>query len=405
MDPATTNRRAEANRRNAQKSTGPKTAEGKARSRRNALRHGLAAEVLVPEADRGAVAAAVAEWNHEVWPENVAERAVIRRMAVADVRLQRCEQATEQNLESTARSAVDRWRLRKQNAARKRACALKTDPLNTLLDLEDSAFGCEWLIRRWSALDRVLEQGLGWSDDDRETSMRLIGYVPVAPGPDGAPEARQMWRLGRLASGLEVEPLEDGEPNDPAAARLALRALIADRLTSSNNEPSPPGTPSKGRNAPRSSLAVSLATMAPRPSFATATTVTPRTPCSAPSPCSSASGSGATSWPSTTASRPATTRSSGSTSAAAGGARKTPTPPLLATNPSIASPHHRTHPPLPTRHPPIPTPSRSHGTNPLRSHPPQSKFRRTTTRKTSYAQTPLNRLRVVPSAPAPTFDP
>lgn len=230
MDTATPDRRAEANRRNAQKSTGPKTAEGKARSRRNALRHGLAAEVLIPETDRGAVAAAVAEWNHEVWPENVAERAVIRRMAVADVRLQRCEQATEQNLESTARSAVDRWRLRKQNAARKRACALKTDPLNTLLDLEDSAFGCDWLIRRWSALDRSLEQGIGWSEADRETSMRLIGYVPVPPGPDGAVEARRMWRLGRLASGLEVEPVDDGEPNDPAAARLALRALIADRL-------------------------------------------------------------------------------------------------------------------------------------------------------------------------------
>ncbi|WP_169976374.1 hypothetical protein [Tautonia rosea] len=232
MDTVSTSndRRTEANRRNAQKSTGPKTAEGKARSRRNALRHGLAAEVLVPEADRGAVAAAIDEWNHEIWPENVAERAVIRRMAVADVRLQRCEQATERNLEATARSAVDRWRLRKQNAARKRACNLKTDPLNTLLDLEDSAFGCDWLIRRWSALDRTLEQGLGWTDDDRDTSMRLIGYVPVAPGPDGAPEARQMWRLGRLASGLEVEPAEPDEPNDPASARLALRALIADRL-------------------------------------------------------------------------------------------------------------------------------------------------------------------------------
>jgi hypothetical protein len=37
----------EANRRNAQRSTGPKTEEGKSRSRRNAFKHGLLASALV----------------------------------------------------------------------------------------------------------------------------------------------------------------------------------------------------------------------------------------------------------------------------------------------------------------------------------------------------------------------
>ena len=38
-----------ANRANARKSTGPKTPEGKAISRANALKHGLCANVVVPE--------------------------------------------------------------------------------------------------------------------------------------------------------------------------------------------------------------------------------------------------------------------------------------------------------------------------------------------------------------------
>src|SRR5271157_4424491 len=38
----------EANRRNAQRSTGPKTDDGKTRARRNALKHGMAALTIMP---------------------------------------------------------------------------------------------------------------------------------------------------------------------------------------------------------------------------------------------------------------------------------------------------------------------------------------------------------------------
>jgi hypothetical protein len=43
----TSSRQVAANRRNASKSTGPKTEQGKQRSRSNALRHGLTAETVI----------------------------------------------------------------------------------------------------------------------------------------------------------------------------------------------------------------------------------------------------------------------------------------------------------------------------------------------------------------------
>src|SRR5215472_14948665 len=53
--PATSQKRIEANRRNAQRSTGPRTPEGKNRSRFNGLKHGLTATVTVIPGEDAAV--------------------------------------------------------------------------------------------------------------------------------------------------------------------------------------------------------------------------------------------------------------------------------------------------------------------------------------------------------------
>ena len=86
----TTFRQIESNRRNAGKSTGPITAEGKHRSRQNAVRHGLCAETVVEIIEdiddyRGFEAAIIADYD----ARTAVERELVLRLASLLWRLRR----------------------------------------------------------------------------------------------------------------------------------------------------------------------------------------------------------------------------------------------------------------------------------------------------------------------------
>src|SRR5438105_1121174 len=86
----TTFKQIEANRRNARQSTGPITEEGKSRSRRNAVRHGLTAETVIgaledAEDYKGFEAAFIADYD----AQSAVERELVLRLASLLWRLRR----------------------------------------------------------------------------------------------------------------------------------------------------------------------------------------------------------------------------------------------------------------------------------------------------------------------------
>jgi hypothetical protein len=79
-----------ANRINAQKSTGPKSPEGKAKSRRNALQHGLTAKTcMLADEDPNDLLDMIAEISEKFDPQDTDEDFLIERMAKARLRYNR----------------------------------------------------------------------------------------------------------------------------------------------------------------------------------------------------------------------------------------------------------------------------------------------------------------------------
>ena len=83
----------ESNRRNAQRSTGPRTRTGKAASSRNALRHGLlATQITLPDEDPDAFEEVRTQMTAEFAPHGPLEELLVERITASAWRLRRVVQ-------------------------------------------------------------------------------------------------------------------------------------------------------------------------------------------------------------------------------------------------------------------------------------------------------------------------
>ena len=86
----TTNAQMKANRNNAKKSTGPRTEEGKSRSAKNALKHGLLArDTVLPGEDPADFDRQLSSLEEDIQPANSLEFELVRQIADAQWRMRR----------------------------------------------------------------------------------------------------------------------------------------------------------------------------------------------------------------------------------------------------------------------------------------------------------------------------
>src|SRR5947209_4284124 len=194
-----------ANRRNAKRSTGPKTEAGKARAKLNALKDGSHAKTVIPvlpQEDPIELDQRINQWLSDLNPRNDAERDLVTRAANLSWELERarrCETARlthrvlQVQLKAKARRMKEVGELGRRLLYNAGARILPTsgppwedNPGAFLAGLEESAEGCRWLIDHWVGLRILLDRDSEWTYGDMFRLVRLLGKYPVEAVNDPA---------------------------------------------------------------------------------------------------------------------------------------------------------------------------------------------------------------------------
>jgi hypothetical protein len=239
----------ESNARNALKSSGPKTVEGKAASRLNAVKHGLSGRGdLVPTPLAEEVARRQEGWSAslrvaDAAPSDLPRAEWLARMIVTEsVKIEKC-QAEIDSLEGRhANSAAVRWDLDRRLNAEELALGLARRPSLVARQLRASRQGVEVLHERWSGLTDALDAPGGWTDSHRSMALDLLGVQPdfrsgttpidLPPVPEGdLPASPDVLREHRLAlineevDKLRTEIVQSLDRMDDFDRRTAERGL------------------------------------------------------------------------------------------------------------------------------------------------------------------------------------
>jgi hypothetical protein len=273
----------EANRRNAGKSTGPRTQAGKDRSRLNALDHGCRAAIPVLPAENGqALDDRKDAWRASLAPGDAVEQSHVDDAVAYTWQQDRARRAQAARLETGLNNAgVEQARREAEHVlflgqklfddrrgliavyphsdvARSQTSVPRLsyshivedpeDPPRLVLHLQATAGGCQWMFDRWSALKSILEDRMLWQSPDKLKAVRLLGCQPVDAADDrrvlmvflacqtmeghADPIIPEIWNelttpeQATYAQRLAGRGIDRLRPKDAAAARQILLDIV-----------------------------------------------------------------------------------------------------------------------------------------------------------------------------------
>ena len=166
-----------ANIRNAQMSTGPRTAEGKLASRCNAVKHGLCAETIPIPGENGELFdTRFGDWSSELNPLSLKSvDYIVAQLVRKSIRLDRCHLVYDATVANLARNAL---RARANDRADRIEVLVRMFPDDAdiaVRRLREFPEGCDFLIKEWEQFDAALIEPTHWDDDDQFHATELMG--------------------------------------------------------------------------------------------------------------------------------------------------------------------------------------------------------------------------------------
>ncbi len=241
----------EANRRNSRMSKGPTSVDGKARSRYNALKHGMTAKtVLLPGDDPQEFAGRLRYLQDDLQARNSLEAVVIERLAGDLWKSDRSDRSfcnrinfrLRHESDDQARKDADEaielgqhllWQPEfplpvgalegevKGALAKFPLADVPGDPKHParlLLKLQATVAGCDWLLKRWDELRFRVENGGPWVMEDVWKMVRLLGKTAI--------EMKDDFQVALLVlASLALEPEPAAEPVCEPKFAEAVRAI------------------------------------------------------------------------------------------------------------------------------------------------------------------------------------
>jgi hypothetical protein len=163
----------DANRRNAQMSTGPRTPEGKSRSRSNAITHGLLATTCVPE-DAQTMQIRATQVYTALRPQNQFQAWMVDHVALFSMRIDRCERMERRTRDKVALRAELTWDDDRKLEAEIVGGMLASRPAETVETLRRTPHGCEWLMTRWALLAHTADLNEAWTEGQTSLAFDLL---------------------------------------------------------------------------------------------------------------------------------------------------------------------------------------------------------------------------------------